>query len=248
MTLVSRATLKLQEKANHLNDLFRGLHATQILDRVINGRVAGRIAAFSSFGAEAAVLLKLVADRDAATPIVFLDTRKHFDETLTYVNDLMEQLGLTTLVRTRPSPAHLRVEDHDGFLHKSDSDRCCYVRKTLPMIGALRNFDAVLTGRKRFQTEERKAMAYVEIQENWLRINPLADWSRENINEFLDRHGMLQHPLVAQGFPSIGCQPCTAKSDDYRSGRWAEQDKTECGIHITKDGRIARVGEDPPLQ
>lgn len=238
MSFLTNSRIELQEHADALNTQFAGLSAQTMIDRLINGRVAGRAAVISSFGAEAAVLLKLVADKDPATPVVFLDTRKHFDETLTYVDDLMERLGLTVLMRVRPNPSRLKAEDTDGLLHKRDSDRCCYVRKTLPMISALRNYDCVLTGRKRFQTEERSKMDYVEVQESWLRINPLADWTRDRVMEFLDRQGLLEHPLIAVGYPSIGCEPCTAKSDDYRAGRWAEQDKTECGIHITEDGRV----------
>ncbi|MCB2076464.1 MAG: phosphoadenylyl-sulfate reductase [Novosphingobium sp.] len=241
MTLSTRSSLELEERARTLNDSFQGLTAQQILDRLLNGRVAGRIAVVSSFGAEAAVLLKLVADKDPATPVVFLDTRRHFPETIGYVDDLMDQLGLTTLVRARPRPAGIEAEDPDSTLASSDSDRCCYLRKTLPMMSVLRNFDAVLTGRKRFQTADRSDMAFVERQETWLRVNPLADWSHERIRNYLADNNLLAHPLVAQGFPSIGCEPCTARSDDYRAGRWAGTDKTECGIHITEDGKVVPI-------
>lgn len=211
-----------------------------MLSRLLHGGVAGRVAVISSFGAEAACLLGLVASRDPSTPIVFLDTRKHFAETLTYVDDLMDRLGLTTLVRARPSPARLKVEDPGGDLNARDGDRCCYLRKTLPMIGVLRNYDCVLTGRKRFQTVDRAQMDLVEVQESWLRVNPLADWTRDQIREYLEGHGILEHPLVSQGYASIGCEPCTDPSEDFRAGRWAGTDKTECGIHLTKDGKVLR--------
>lgn len=244
MTLATQQALKLQDRANALNRSFQGLAAHQIIDRLINGHVAGSVAVVSSFGGEAAALLKLVADRDPTTPVVFLDTRRHFAETIGYVDDLMDQLGMTTLVRARPRPAHIAAEDSDLSLAQRDSDRCCYLRKTLPMISVLRNYDCVLTGRKRFQTAERKSMDYVEIQETWLRVNPLADWTREMVLEFLATRNMLSHPLVSEGYPSIGCEPCTRRSDDYRTGRWANEDKTECGIHITEDGKIVRINRD----
>jgi phosphoadenosine phosphosulfate reductase len=231
----------LDAKATSLNKAFIGLSTERMIDRLLNGNAVGRVAVVSSFGAEATVLLKLVADKDPSTPVVFLDTRKHFEDTLNYVDSLMERLGLTTLLRVRPAPARLRAEDPDGDLNARDPDRCCYVRKTLPMITALRHFDAVLTGRKRFQTDERQQMGYVEVQESWLRINPLADWSKEQIDAFMERHDLSANPLVAQGYPSIGCEPCTAKSDNYRDGRWAESSKTECGIHLTSDGKVKRV-------
>lgn len=240
MTLATNASLALQARADALDHRLAGLSTVRMLDQLLNGRIAGRVAVISSFGAEAAVLLKLVADKDPATPVVFLETGRHFAETLRYVEDLMQRLGLTTLVRTRPSSARLQAEDADGRLHAQDSDRCCYVRKTLPMIGVLRHFDCILTGRKRFQTAQRAAMRYVEPQESWLRINPLADWTRDELVAFSRKHALPPHPLVALGYPSVGCEPCTVRSNDYRAGRWADQAKTECGIHVTDDGRIVR--------
>jgi phosphoadenosine phosphosulfate reductase len=236
-------SIALAEKARELNAAFAGLTAQQMLSRLLHGGVAGRVAVISSFGAEAACLLSLVASKDPSTPIVFLDTRKHFVETLTYVDDLMDRLGLTTLVRARPSPARLKVDDPDGELHAIDADRCCFLRKTLPMIGVLRNYDCVLTGRKRFQTGDRAQMDLVDVQEGWLRVNPLADWTREQVLEYLQDHGILEHPLVSQGYASIGCEPCTQPSEDFRAGRWSGTVKTECGIHLTDDGKIVRKGE-----
>ncbi len=247
MSLNTTATsIALADRARDLNAAFAGLSAQQMLSRLLHGGVAGRVAVISSFGAEAACLLGLVASKEPSTPVVFLDTRKHFAETLTYVDDLMDVLGLTTLVRARPSLSRLVVDDPDGELFGRDSDRCCYLRKTLPMIGVLRNYDCVLTGRKRFQTDDRAQMNLVEVQETWLRVNPLADWTREQVLEYLERHGILEHPLVSLGYASIGCEPCTQPSEDIRAGRWPDTDKTECGIHITEDGQIARVGETSP--
>src|SRR3546814_6500709 len=133
---------------------------------------------------------------------------------LQYVDDLMDRLGLTTLLRARPQPAHLAAEDPDLDLAERDSDRCCYLRKTLPMISVLRNYDCVLTGRKRFQTAERAGMDYVEVQETWLRVNPLADWSHEKIRTFLAEKDLARHPLVREGYPSIGCEP---RSEEHTS-------------------------------
>lgn len=235
------ASLELAEKARKLNEAFSGMSTRQMLSRLLHGRVAGRVAVVSSFGAEAACLLSLVASKDPSTPIVFLDTRKHFSETLGYVDDLMDQLGLTTLVRARPSLPSLAADDPDGTLNQRDSDRCCYLRKTLPMVAVLGNFDCVLTGRKRFQTSDRATMDIVEVQESWLRVNPLHNWTHAEVRGYLNDHGILEHPLVSQGYPSIGCEPCTQPSTDIRGGRWAGTDKTECGIHITADGKVVRV-------
>ncbi len=243
MNINTATSIALTDRACDLNTAFVGLTVQQMLSRLLHGGVAGRVAVLSSFGAEAACLLSLVARKDPSTPVVFLDTRKHFRETLAYVDDLMDQLGLTTLVRARPSLTRLEVDDPVGELYARDSDRCCYVRKTLPMISVLRYYDCVLTGRKRFQTGDRAAMDLVEVQESWLRINPLADWTRERVLEYLEDQGILEHPLVRQGYASIGCEPCTQPSDDFRAGRWADTEKTECGIHITEDGKVVRKSE-----
>lgn len=245
MTVATNRSIELQQRAAALNEEFEDLATEQILSRLIHGRAAGNVAVISSFGAEAAVLLHLVAGKDPATPVIFLETRKHFRETIDYVDDLMDALGLTTLVRVRPRAALLAADDPSGNLHQTDSDRCCYIRKTLPMIGVLRNYDCVLTGRKRFQTAERSEIDYVEVQEDWLRINPLADWDHKRIKEYLRDYQLIRHPLVTQGYSSIGCAPCTVPSDDYRGGRWADEDKTECGIHIIEDRAAARITKRP---
>lgn len=231
MVLATRKSIELDDAAATLNARFDGLTAQQILSEILHGGVAGRVAVLSSFGAEAVVLLKLVADREPSTPVVFLETRKHFPETLDYVDAVMDALGMTTLVRVRPDPNQLSAADPDGLLYRTDSDRCCYVRKTLPMIGVLKDYDCVLTGRKRFQTGEREAMDIVEVQQDWLRINPLADWRQDQIDAFVAEHALLRHPLVGNGYASIGCAPCTQPSNNARDGRWAGLEKTECGIH-----------------
>jgi phosphoadenosine phosphosulfate reductase len=243
MSVNTSNAIALADKAKELNAAFAGLTAQQILSRLLHGGVAGRVAVISSFGAEAACLLSLIASKEPSTPVVFLDTRKHFAETLVYVDDLMDRLGLTTLVRARPSSAGLELDDPDGELYARDSDRCCYMRKTLPMIGVLRNYDCVLTGRKRFQTPDRSYMDTVEVQDSWLRVNPLADWTREQVLDYLECHGILEHPLVSRGYASVGCEPCTEPSEDFRAGRWAGTDKTECGIHIARDGKIGPLGK-----
>lgn len=243
METKTSASIELAECARRLNADFASLSAQQMLGRLLNGGIAGRVAAISSFGAESACLLSLVADRDPSTPVVFLDTRKHFSETLNYVDDLMDQLGLTTLVRVRPSLASIKAIDVDGSLHQYDANQCCYLRKTLPMIGVLRNFDCVLTGRKRFQTADRSEMDFVDVQRSWLRVNPLCNWSHAQVTSYLQERGILQHPLVLQGYASVGCLPCTEPSSDIRAGRWAGTAKTECGIHLTNDGRDVRADE-----
>ena len=196
----------------------------------------GRIAAVSSFGAESAVLLHMIAAVDRHLPVVFLDTGKHFDETLAYRDRLVADLGLTALIIVSPRQQALAAGDPDGALHRRDADACCALRKVEPMARAVAPFDAWFTGRKRFQASSRAVLPVVEAVGPRLRINPLAAMDGAALEAYAARHGLGAHPLVAEGYRSIGCRPCTsvaAAGADARSGRWAGAEKTECGIHLS---------------
>ncbi|MGN6498079.1 MAG: phosphoadenylyl-sulfate reductase [Tsuneonella sp.] len=234
-----------------LNRRFRGADTRDMLSAVLREGLAGRVAAVSSFGAESAVLLHLVASIDPATPVLFLDTGKHCAETLAYRDLLVERLGLTGLVNLTPDPALLAAKDETGLRWSYDPDGCCEVRKVLPLAAALADFDATLTGRKAFQSSTRANLPRFEIDTadamGRLKINPLIDWSADDIAAYIAEHDLPPHPLVAEGYPSIGCSPCThkvAEGEDPRSGRWKGWDKTECGIHSPV--QLGPDGELPP--
>ncbi|WP_122039682.1 phosphoadenylyl-sulfate reductase [Asaia bogorensis] len=198
--------------------------------------LSGRMALVSSFGAESALLLALVADIDRDFPIFFLDTRRHFPETLSYRDALIDHLGLTGVVNIAPSAKALHDRDPQDMLADFDPDACCALRKVEPMDDALNDFDAWITGRKRGQAATRASMAVFEpLADGRAKINPLASWTRERIASEMTRRDLPRHPLTALGFKSIGCAPCTravAEGEDPRAGRWAGQTKTECGIHL----------------
>ena len=225
--------------AIRLNNLFRGTDTADMLRTVIKDGLAGDIAIVSSFGAESAVLLHLVAQVDRTLPVLFLETGKHFAETLSYRDTLVAQLNLTNLVILEPDAAALAVKDENGLRWSWDPDGCCAIRKVEPLARALANVDATLTGRKGFQSKTRAGLPRFEIDHSdaagRLKINPLASWSRQDLDDHVVSHALPPHPLVAQGYPSIGCAPCTSKvadGEDPRSGRWKGWDKTECGIHV----------------
>ena len=193
-----------------------------------------RIAVVSSFGAESAVLLNLVAEVDPAIPVIFLETGKHFPETLMYRDRLCGKLGLRDVRSVRPDPADLAKPDPDGRLWARNADRCCYLRKVKPLETALEGFDAWVTGRKRFQAGTRKALPGIESDGERIKVNPLATWTKADVEQAMADSGLPQHPLIAEGYLSIGCLPCTrrpAEGEDERAGRWAGSDKIECGIH-----------------
>ena len=224
--------------AVRLNRLYQGRDTAEMLESVLRDGIAGDVALVSSFGAESAVLLHLVSRIDPTVPVLFLDTGKHFAETLEYRDTLTELLGLTDVRSLTPDADTLAARDETGLRWSYDPDGCCEIRKVVPLGKALAGFDASLTGRKAFQAQTRAFLPRFEIDESdaagRLKINPLIDWNAERIAAYVEEHALPAHPLVAKGFPSIGCSPCTAKvapGEDPRSGRWRGWDKTECGIH-----------------
>ena len=197
---------------------------------------AGEIAAVSSFGADSAVLLNMIAGIDRSLPVIFLDTGKHFEETLSYRDALIADFGLTDVRVISPDEAALQQRDPDGKLHLSNTDACCDIRKVEPLARGIEPFRAWFTGRKRFQAETRAALPAFESVGSRIRINPLARWTTADQADYMRKHALRENPLVAYGYLSIGCFPCTQPvqpGEDARSGRWAGQAKVECGIHLS---------------
>ena len=194
----------------------------------------GRIALVSSFGAESAALLHLVASVDPATPVLFIDTGKHFVQTNAYREELTDFLGLANVLRIRPGEDEVSQSDAKGDLWRRDNDACCSLRKVRPLSRALEGYDAWITGRKRMHGSLRSFLPLVEAAPPHIKVNPLARWSAADLENYASAHGLPPHPLVENGFSSIGCWPCTAPTapgDDARAGRWRGLAKTECGIH-----------------
>jgi phosphoadenosine phosphosulfate reductase len=242
------------DDAAALNARFAGVATQEMLGAVLREGLAGRIAAVSSFGAESAVLLHLIASIDPSVPVLFLETGKHFPETLAYRDEITTRLGLTNLINLTPDPALLAKRDESGLRWSYDPDGCCEIRKVLPLARALAGFDASFTGRKGFQSATRAGLARFELDttdaQGRLKINPLADWSSDQIASYFAATGLPAHPLVAQGYPSIGCSPCTsmvAPGEDARAGRWKGWDKTECGIHVDGAAEVLPPGYEPFL-
>jgi phosphoadenosine phosphosulfate reductase len=167
--------------------------------------------------------------------VIFLDTGRLFAETLEYRTRLTDLLGLTDVRTVAPDPSRLASSDPHRALWMTNPDLCCQIRKTEPLQRALQGFDAWFTGRKRFQNAQRAALGVFEADGERIKVNPLASWSIVDLKAYAERHGLPEHPLVAKGYPSIGCVPCTSRvavGEDIRAGRWRGLDKTECGIHM----------------
>lgn len=220
--------------AHDLNGRF-GASTPQDIIAVSARHFPGAVGAVSSFGADSAVLLRMIAEIDRALPVVFLDTGKHFGETTAYRDALAADLGLTDIRIVTPDEAALGRVDPAGDLHRSNTDACCDVRKVEPMARGVSPFAAWFTGRKRFQAATRAALPVFESVGPRIRINPLARWTTADLADYMRRHGLRENPLVAYGYLSIGCFPCTRAvqpGEDARGGRWAGQAKVECGIHL----------------
>jgi phosphoadenosine phosphosulfate reductase len=217
-----------------LNARYRDLSAEEILTDALTQTWAGRIAVLSSFGAEAAVGLHLISQIAPQTPVLFLDTGRHFAQTEQYQQSLVDTLGLTQIRVLNPDAEEAAAEDADNLLWQRNPDACCALRKVRPLDNALGQFDALITGRKRFHGGDRMRLPVVERVDGRIRLNPLANWTQTDIDRHFERFDLPRHPLSEMGYASIGCWTCTAPAVDsgpVRAGRWPGRDKTECGIH-----------------
>ncbi|PHP27376.1 phosphoadenylyl-sulfate reductase [Limimaricola cinnabarinus] len=234
---------RIGETVRDLNARYRHHGATAVLEKALAEHALGRIAMVSSFGAESVVLLHLVSVIDRTTPVLFVDTEMLFTETLEYQMELSERLNLKDVRTVKARPQALAEQDPEGLLHRSNPDLCCAIRKTEPLQRALSGFDSWITGRKRYQGKTRAALEFFENEDDLrIKINPLAHWTSSDLQDYITENRLPRHPLVAQGYPSIGCAPCTSKveaGEDPRAGRWRDSDKEECGIHFV-NGKMVR--------
>jgi phosphoadenosine phosphosulfate reductase len=221
-------------RADQLDRSLRGASPAQVIAAALEAVGRDRLALVSSFGTESAALLKVMADVDAAIPVIFLDTGWLFEETLAYRDTLIAKLGLRDVRSIKPAEEALKREDPERELWFSDPDACCRIRKVEPLARALKPFDGWINGRKRFQGGARAAIPVVEADGARLKFNPFANVSRQEIEAIYAQAKLPPHPLAAAGFLSVGCMPCTSRTspdEDTRAGRWRGRPKTECGIH-----------------
>ncbi len=222
-------------QAAALDTLLAGATPEHILAAAQEAVGPGGLAIVSSFGTESAVLLAAAAAVDTSLPVLFIDTGYLFPETLSYRDQLQQQLGLKDVRSLHPEESELAEQDREGDLHAGDPDACCALRKVRPLTRALAAFEAWANGRKRFQGGSRHAIPIVEADGARLKFNPLAALTAEEIALRFRRLSLPAHPLAKYGFRSIGCMPCTTRTtagEDARAGRWRGRGKLECGIHL----------------
>ena len=239
--------MPLETLAQTLNARLTSRSAQHALRIALGAPELDNVALVSSFGAEATVLLHLLAVTKPDLPTLFLDTGKHFTETLVYQQELTERLNLSNVKIIAPDPRALEARDTKGNLHSHDPDACCALRKTESLAAAMKaipNLSAVITGRKRFQGGQRATLDVFEANAatGLIKVNPLAHWTQQDLRDYMEENRLPKHPLLAKGYLSIGCAPCTspvAVGEDARAGRWRDSEKAECSIHLI-NGRAVR--------
>ena len=186
-----------------------------------------------------AVLIDLVANAAPGTDVLFLDTGYHFEETITMRDAVAATYrGRINLVTIRPEQTVEEQDaEHGRDLFGSNPDRCCFLRKVLPLDRALAGYDAWASGLRRDDSIARSRTQVVDWdrRNGMVKVNPLARWTQADVDDYVERHQILTNPLLCDGFASVGCFPCTRRTgagEGARSGRWAGTTKNECGIHV----------------
>ena len=229
--------LKKKISIDNVNNILNGKSTKEGIKLLIEDIFLDKISYVCSFGAESAIILDMISKIKKDFPIVFINTLKLFQETIDYKNYLKESLGLKNIIEIQPETNELKYKDKNNDLWKTDTDKCCELRKVKPLNQALKNYDAWFSGRKSYHSDVRQENTMVELHDGKYIVSPLLNWKRVEIENYFEAHDLVRHPLVFQSYLSIGCTHCTSKTidaNDVRSGRWANSEKTECGIHNLK--------------
>lgn len=212
----------------------REARAEEVIEWAV-GEFGNQLAVASSMAE--AVLPHMVSQVLPGVDVVFLDTGYHFAETIATRDRVVKQLPVT-VVNVEPRRTVGEQDKEFGEdLHSWDPVQCCEMRKVVPLKAALSGYEAWASGLRREDSERRKNTPIVEWDRKnaLVKINPIAAWTQADVDAYIAEHDVPTNPLLKQGYPSIGCAPCTARvveGEDSRSGRWAGTGKTECGIHI----------------
>lgn len=222
-----------------------GAQPQEVLRWAVDRYGEGVALSVSFGGAEGMVLLDMLSRITDKAWVYTLDTGFLFEETVRFRDEVMERYDLPFKVVTPELTVEEQVERHGPELWSCSPDICCEIRKVQPQKRFLANYDAWVTGIRRDQTPQRAETPVVDYDEFFgvVKISPLASWGEQEVNEYVEEHAVPLNPLLARGYRSIGCEPCTrpvGEGEDARAGRWAGSEKTECGIHIA-GGRVERA-------
>lgn len=226
--------LELVDKVDRLNEQYKNVDSLTLLRDLANEFPS--LTLVSSFGAESAVLLHMISRVDVNTPVVLVDTGKLFIETIRYKETLQNEFGLKNVKVFEPNAELLKQNDRQGNAHLNQPNLCCFIRKVEPLTRALKDANIWISGRKKYQSASRSDLQLFELDDMRVKVNPLANWTKEDISFYSDKNKLPNHPLLKDNYLSIGCMPCTTavkKGEGPRAGRWRGQVKSECGIHRT---------------
>lgn len=196
-----------------------------------------KLFASSSFQTHSIPMLKILSEVDNSIPVYFLQTGYHFPETLQYKQQIADWLDLNVIDLTSPIPKTQQMTANGQLMFAQNPDSCCHMNKTLPMEPILASHDVWITGVRKDQNENRSNLDYeAPGKYGTKRFHPMLEWTQEMIDHYIDQHRIPAHPLEAEGYHSIGCEPCTQKPNGMsaitdRGGRWSGMKKTECGLH-----------------
>ncbi|MDN6676027.1 phosphoadenylyl-sulfate reductase [Corynebacterium variabile] len=222
-----------QALVDEWNDSLDGKTAEEILDWV-NEHVTGTVAVTMSM--QDTVLAELAQGRVHDAELVFLDTGYHFDETMDVAREVDERYSLPLKTVEPVLSVEEQNREYGANLYRSNPTACCRMRKVEPLARMLNPYEAWISGVKRVDSELRKDTPILDVDRTGrLKINPIAAWTDQDVEDYIEAHDLIIHPLTKQGYPSIGCATCTlpvAPGEDPRSGRWAGSTKTECGLHL----------------
>ncbi len=192
------------------------------------------IAMSSSFQTQSMPLLHMVTRIKRGIPVFFLDTGYHFWETLMFREKIASEWHINVIDLYRDSRWDVFARQNVRNLPLDDPNLCCYLHKVQPMQKALKDVKAWISGIRRDQTSARAHAKILEKQNGLLKINPLLNWKKADVQNYMEEHNLPVHPLFEKGYKSVGCAPCTIAigiNDDERAGRWAGRGKVECGLH-----------------
>lgn len=229
------------EQMRRLNDRFAHIYPDYLLRWAVrqfgDGMVLG-----TGFGPSGVFLIHLIVELGLETPVFFLDTHLHFDETYALKEKIEKRFGIE--IKAVPPSLGLdeQAAEYGPELWKHNPDQCCHLRKVLPLQRYLSDKTAWISGIRRSQGDARQQANMFEWDDKnkVVKINPLLHWSVEKVWDTIHKYNLPYNPLHDEGYPSIGCIPCTAKvsnGDGERDGRWKEMEKTECGIHLPVQGK-----------
>jgi phosphoadenosine phosphosulfate reductase len=232
----------ISEDWTEVNAQLAGATPHEILQWAVD-RFSPRLTMATAFGPEGCILLHLLAEIEPRVRVFNLDTGYQFPETLELRDRIAERYGIEVeMVRPETTVAEYEAR-HGGPLYVANSDQCCYDRKIVPLRRALVGYDAWVTAIRADQSQHRAAAPIVGPDPKFglVKINPLLRWTKRDVWAFIVTHRVPYNPLHDQGYPSIGCWPCTkvvGAGEDERAGRWAGQAKTECGLHSLDSSQL----------